>query len=416
MAGERNGSARQGPSEAPPRVSIGDVLRSERERRALSLDDIAANLRIRRALLDAIEEGRFKELPGAPYATGFVKAYAEFLELDRDEIIRRFKEEAAGLDSHKELNFPRPLSESRLPGGILLLLSAVIAASAYAIWYFQGSGDRTELPRVAAVPERLAPLADPAPASPEPETQPTEGTRPEPGSSPASVPPSPGEVAPAAAPPAPPAPAVTVDPPPAVTASPPRAPESDTEAAAPATPAAAPATPAEAAAAPSAPPANVPASTAAPAVAAAPSDAAEIPAAPTEVSAYPRAYGEENPSRIVIRATADSWIQVRDPSGTVVFTRVLRAGDSYNVPNRQDLFLYTGSAGALEISVDGTIAPSLGQFGAVRRDVMLDPDRLAAGTAVLDQRRPSSNDPGTRSNGAGPGQASSIGSSAVSRQ
>jgi cytoskeleton protein RodZ len=81
---------------------------------------------------------------------------------------------------------------------------------------------------------------------------------------------------------------------------------------------------------------------------------------------------------------------VRDPSGSVVFTRVMRPGDSYNVPNRGGLSLYTGSAGALEFTVDGKMAPSVGQPGTVRRDVMLDPDRLLAGTAVLDQKRPSS--------------------------
>jgi cytoskeleton protein RodZ len=73
----------------------------------------------------------------------------------------------------------------------------------------------------------------------------------------------------------------------------------------------------------------------------------------------------------------------------VVFTNILRSGDAYNVPNRADLSLYTGSAGALEITVDGKVVPSIGQHGAVRRDVLLDPDRLQAGTAVMDKRRPS---------------------------
>jgi cytoskeleton protein RodZ len=120
-----------------------------------------------------------------------------------------------------------------------------------------------------------------------------------------------------------------------------------------------------------------------------PAETSGIPAAPADPSA-PRAYGEPSGARIVIRANSDSWIQVREAGGTVVFTRVLRAGDSYNVPNRGGLSLYTGSAGALEFTVDGKTAPSVGQPGTVRRDIMLDPERLLAGTAVLDQKRPSS--------------------------
>jgi cytoskeleton protein RodZ len=120
-----------------------------------------------------------------------------------------------------------------------------------------------------------------------------------------------------------------------------------------------------------------------------PADTVAIPTAPTDTSA-PRAFGETSGARIVIRATADSWVQVRDGSGGVIFTRVMRTGDSYNVPNRSGLSLYTGSAGALEFTVDGKTAPSVGQPGTVRRDITLDPDRLLAGTAVLDQKRPSS--------------------------
>src|SRR5689334_22443263 len=152
--------------DAAPRISVGAALRAERERRGLTIDDVAANLRIRRALIEAIEHGRYKELPGAPYAVGFIRTYSEFLELDREEMIRRFHSEAKGLEDRKELNFPKPLPESRLPGGVLLLMSAIIAAIAYAFWHFQSSDDRAQMPRVAAVPERLIPLADPIPPRP----------------------------------------------------------------------------------------------------------------------------------------------------------------------------------------------------------------------------------------------------------
>jgi cytoskeleton protein RodZ len=365
MSGEGAGDEREN-GDSTARLSVGMLLRSERERRNLTIDDVAANLRIRRSLIDAIEHGRFKELPGAPYAVGFIRTYAEFLDLDRDEVIRRFRGEAEGIENHKELVFPRPLSESRLPGGVLLLMSAVIAACAYAFWHFYSADDRTPMPRVASVPERLAPLVD---AVPPRETQ---ASAAETAARPAAPSPQPRLAeAPAAAPASPPAAAAE----PVVTKTETPAPVSTQEPAA---------TPAHViAAAPSAPPP-------APAPAA---EASAIPAAPVDASAQPRVFGETGEYRVVIRATADSWIQVRDASGTVVFTRVMRAGDSYNVPNRPGLSLYTGSAGALEISVDGKVAPSVGQHGAVRRDVLLDPDRLLAGTAVLDQKRPSSADP-----------------------
>jgi cytoskeleton protein RodZ len=64
----------------------------------------------------------------------------------------------------------------------------------------------------------------------------------------------------------------------------------------------------------------------------------------------------------------------------VVSERTLRPGDIYRVPDRPGLILHTGNGAGFDIEVDGKKAPSLG--AAVRRNVALDPARLAAGTAL----------------------------------
>jgi cytoskeleton protein RodZ len=93
-----------------------------------------------------------------------------------------------------------------------------------------------------------------------------------------------------------------------------------------------------------------------------------------------RVFGTANTdARIVLRATADSWVQVRNARSDLLFTQVLRAGDSYNVPNQPGLTLLTGTAGGLQVLVDGEAAPSLGPDGAVRRDVDLEPASLLSG-------------------------------------
>lgn len=93
-----------------------------------------------------------------------------------------------------------------------------------------------------------------------------------------------------------------------------------------------------------------------------------------------RVFGTANTdARIVLRATADSWVQVRNARSDLLFTQVLRAGDSYNVPNQDGLTLLTGNAGGLQVLVDGQPAPSLGSDGAVRRDIDLEPASLLGG-------------------------------------
>jgi len=60
----------------------------------------------------------------------------------------------------------------------------------------------------------------------------------------------------------------------------------------------------------------------------------------------------------------------------------MKAGDVYRVPpDQRGLSLFTGNAAALSVTVDGQPAPQLS--GRVQHDIRLDPDRLKAGTAIV---------------------------------
>nr|WP_294523694.1 helix-turn-helix domain-containing protein [uncultured Rhodopila sp.] len=84
-------------------------------------------------------------------------------------------------------------------------------------------------------------------------------------------------------------------------------------------------------------------------------------------------------SRIVLRASADAWILLKDRGGSVLLNRVLKTGETWSVPPRADLLLTTGNAGGTEILLDGVLAPPLGGSGGVRRDLPLDPQAIKDG-------------------------------------
>jgi len=86
-------------------------------------------------------------------------------------------------------------------------------------------------------------------------------------------------------------------------------------------------------------------------------------------------------SRVTIEARLESWVQVRGVSGETLLTRILRVGDKYLVPNRPNLVMMTGNAGALKIFVDGKEIGPLGPPGAVLRNVSLEPSQLVARAA-----------------------------------
>ena len=109
------------------------------------------------------------------------------------------------------------------------------------------------------------------------------------------------------------------------------------------------------------------------------------PAAPAELAALPggQTYGAVGTNaRVVILATQDSWVQITGAAGELLLTRILRAGDKYLAPSRDDLVMMTGNAGAIDVLVDGRLIPALGPAGSVRRNVSLMPEKLLNGTAV----------------------------------
>jgi cytoskeleton protein RodZ len=352
---------------AAPRV--GADLCAARERLGWSLEAVSAGLRIRLAFLVALEEGRIADLPGNAYAIGFLRTYAATLGLDPDELTRRFRSEAAEVNRLTDFSFPAPVPSRGVPAGAVVLLGVVLAVGAYIGWY-RLSGNGALPPEVVPpVPARLVPMAERAvpPGSVTPNSTTSAANSPTSG---AVVT---GRLAtgPSAA-----GPLAT-----GLSASRPLGtdlPTAGTLAAgslASVTPTALPPGPAGITG-----PAAVPAPLGPTDSAAAPEPAPYVP--PSQAAAAtttPPAPRPADQPRVVLSATADAWMQVRDKSGQVLLNRVLHPGEFWAVPAQPSLVLTTGNAGGTDILVDGATMPPLGASGAVRRDIPLDPGLLKMG-------------------------------------
>jgi cytoskeletal protein RodZ len=111
--------------------SVASDLKVERERRKITLAQIAAESRISRHFLESLEEGRFSELPGGIYNRAFIRAYCENIGVDPHEILRRYEAELSPAveKSHKpRKSIPQqnPLSRhySIIAWTLMLLISA----------------------------------------------------------------------------------------------------------------------------------------------------------------------------------------------------------------------------------------------------------------------------------------------------
>lgn len=339
--------------------SVGALLRQARQGFGREVGQIGAALRIRSSHLQAIEDGRYEDLPGGTYAIGFIRTYAEYLGLDGPEMVRRFKQELEGQEFKNDLSFPMPVSERRIPGSTVLLGGVIIALCGYGIWYYTSSGDHSRSEQVAAVPSALlAPPSDGTPSEP-------------PGDGAAAASPSTPMVTPASAAAAAPAVVPATPPPPPQTASESAVSQAVFLAQAQARTSASPPQPhGLPPPAPDSQMASLPTAPAATQAAPAPVDPAHL-------------FGETKGTyRIALRATADCWLEVRDGE-TMLFKRMLRPGDVYRLPDKAGLAMRVGNAKGLEVSVDGKIVPSAQVIDLLRKTVAIDPrEILAAGGGI----------------------------------
>jgi len=400
---------------------VGALLKASRLRVGDNVREISDVLRIRHVYLEAIEDGRFDDLPGPTYATGFIRGYAEYLGLDSEEVVRRYKADISGDGdaSDRNLVFPEPIPEPGIPGGAVVFVGIFVAVVAYGVWYANTTKDGFLAELISPVPERLADAAakgtgGQATSGATPETAPPAEKEAEEKTADATVSASAPEEAakePVVSPEASP------EPPPveakpemaqmvaALEKIPEKVPEMASEMTQGMIPEAVPAPQPDTqqpvtASVPEAAPAPViiaPEDKVAPVTLQATPEVVAQPPPKTKPEPQPEPQSVvEEPSRdivstpapvlvpetaslppastspgtsggasagtgkVTVRAVTNSWIQIRDDiAGELLLTRLLRAGDHYEVPDRKGLKLSTGNAGALEILLTAKPFPPL---------------------------------------------------------
>lgn len=343
--------------------AVGRLLRDQREARGLSIADIEKRLRIRRHFVEAIEQGRFDELPGAAYVPAFLRAYSRDIGLDPEKVLTAYNlSGAVPIERPTALPADFPLVEKRAPIGLAVLTVLLVIGAGYGVWHY--------LPRQqAAVAEKVPPVPDRLLAAP-PSTSFSTGTADvraplAPATPPASA------IATTSAPPpaaAPTSPAPKTSPPlqtaqqPAVTSTQASQPQEVRGASSSALPAGTWPAPRQEPSPPVAPPAVVPVPAAPPpAVMSAPSIGQAQAAQPASVDVVrgtpsagdaqqataPPAIANDSsattttgavvvatPSRVdrQVVVGSNSWVELRSPNGDVLAQTYVRAGESYVIP------------------------------------------------------------------------------------
>ena len=91
-------------------VLLGEELKRERELREIFLREISEATKISIRILEAIEHDNYKILPGGIFNRNFLRAYAQFVGLDAESVVKQ-------VSSRKLLN----IEEDSLPDFVSLI-------------------------------------------------------------------------------------------------------------------------------------------------------------------------------------------------------------------------------------------------------------------------------------------------------
>lgn len=142
----------------PDVSALGSLLRGARERRGLTVQDIAAVTRIPRRHLDALEQGRLDDVPTGMYRRAEVRAFAEAVGLDRNVAIAQL-ERALGADAPSAIVPPAALPLTSFARAIyagLVMVAVLLAGGAYWLWLTH-VGDESAPPSVTPAAAATAP-------------------------------------------------------------------------------------------------------------------------------------------------------------------------------------------------------------------------------------------------------------------
>jgi cytoskeletal protein RodZ len=171
-------------SDRPP-GDFGGRLRAARERRGISLRQIANSTKISVAALEALERNDVSRLPGGIFSRAFVRSYAAEVGLDPDETVQEFlahfpQTAPTGHDPVGRVEDGEALESDRRTASTFLRLIAFSIPIAVAVLYFgtsgrlssDGSAQRGDAGDSSAVPPASAPAVEPEPAVNAPKTRP----------------------------------------------------------------------------------------------------------------------------------------------------------------------------------------------------------------------------------------------------
>lgn len=148
-------------------VNIGGQLRDARERRGLTLSQIADSTKLSIAMLRLIERNEFGRLPGGILVRGYLRAYAVDIGLDPEEVVQAYLRAASAPADGSPVVHHQD-ADLRAARGLIAPVLGVICGVAVAVGAYSARREpeppAPPIATVASIPDAVAVAADPSTA------------------------------------------------------------------------------------------------------------------------------------------------------------------------------------------------------------------------------------------------------------
>lgn len=145
-------------------VSLGERLRQARGERGLSVEDVAASLKLNPRIITALEDDAYDRLPGATYVRGYLRGYALLVGLSPQQLIDAFNK-LPQASRPVEMTAPAPAEKQVTSNDTVIrfgtLLIAVVVLGLAILWWSgkDGTSRRRAAVSAARTPAIEAPAA-----------------------------------------------------------------------------------------------------------------------------------------------------------------------------------------------------------------------------------------------------------------
>lgn len=143
-------------------TGVGEELARARAALGLSVADVAQQLKFAARQIEALEQGRFEDLPTGTFARGMVRAYGRLLKLDAEALVGRIAARVAVPDNAEAVastHRPIPITDSARRSNMVYAALSVAILGVIAAVVFQWQRERTSAARLSFVPAAQAPVA-----------------------------------------------------------------------------------------------------------------------------------------------------------------------------------------------------------------------------------------------------------------